>query len=96
MPDYVLQISIQGQRAMQQLAQQGYRICFASAIADEGFKIIASSIGKSTCVYLLTLTNKWNSDLAPNARIQWNDEFSIAASQSSFMNGGMGTTNLVA
>ncbi|KIL89199.1 hypothetical protein FAVG1_07593 [Fusarium avenaceum] len=59
MPDYVLQISIQGQRAMQQLAQQGYRICFASAIADEGFKVIASSTGKST----------------------------IAASQSSFMNG---------
>ncbi|KAH6964544.1 hypothetical protein DER45DRAFT_610867 [Fusarium avenaceum] len=67
MPKYVLQISIQGHRAMEQLSQQGYRICFAFAIEDEGFK--------------------WITDLAPNAQIQWNDEFSIAASRSSFMNG---------
>ncbi|KAH7252705.1 hypothetical protein BKA59DRAFT_168397 [Fusarium tricinctum] len=59
MPDYILQISIQGQMALRQLSQQDFKICFASAIADEGFKVIASSMHLGSYVQF-----QWNDDFA--------------------------------
>ncbi|KAI6772956.1 hypothetical protein HG530_003914 [Fusarium avenaceum] len=70
MPDYVLDISIQARSFNKQLSQQGLKICFAFAIKNEGYKVIASSM-----------------DIESNAQLRWNDEFSIAASSSSFENG---------
>ncbi|KAH7213294.1 uncharacterized protein BKA55DRAFT_697800 [Fusarium redolens] len=44
MTNYSLTVRIQGRMALQQFAQQGYNLCFASAVEREGYKVIASSM----------------------------------------------------
>ncbi|KAF5552658.1 hypothetical protein FMEXI_2809 [Fusarium mexicanum] len=70
MTNYSLLVKVPGQRALQQLAQQGNRLCLGFGVGSDQPNVIASS-----------------SDLAPNIQTQWSDDYAIAATQSSFMQG---------
>ncbi|KAI1055467.1 hypothetical protein LB506_011383 [Fusarium annulatum] len=70
MTNYSLLVRVEGQSALQQLSQQGSRLCLAFGVENSPPTVIASS-----------------SDLAPNIATEWNDDYAIAASQSSFMPG---------
>lgn len=88
MPDYVLEINIQGRRALQYLSKKGCKLCFAFETEDDGYKVIASSMGKATCFFILIRTYKCNPDVESEAQFRWNDDFGIAASDTGFMKGG--------
>ncbi|KAG7409984.1 hypothetical protein DER46DRAFT_664931 [Fusarium sp. MPI-SDFR-AT-0072] len=59
MTNYSLTVRVQGRMALQQLSQGDYRLCFASGVEREGYKVIASSTSIGTNIQL-----QWNDDYA--------------------------------
>ncbi|KAJ4256817.1 hypothetical protein NW762_008913 [Fusarium torreyae] len=43
MTNYSLTVEVPGRMALQQFSQQGYKLCFASGVEREGYRVIASS-----------------------------------------------------
>ncbi|KAF5561636.1 hypothetical protein FPHYL_6129 [Fusarium phyllophilum] len=86
MTNYSLTVKVPGQ-SLRQLSQQGYKLCFASGVEREGFKVIALTTRMALCSSISTYTNDYHQDIAPNIQLQWNDDYGIAASGSNFMEG---------
>ncbi|EXK87565.1 hypothetical protein FOQG_08906 [Fusarium oxysporum f. sp. raphani 54005] len=58
MTNYSLTVRVPGRAAIQQFAQQGYKLCFASGVEREGYKVIASTSSIAPNAQF-----NWNDDL---------------------------------
>ncbi|KAF5621128.1 uncharacterized protein FTJAE_11469 [Fusarium tjaetaba] len=86
MTNYSLTVKVPVQ-SFRQLSQEGYKLCFASGVEREGFKVIALTTGEALCSSTSTYTDVCDQDIAPFVMLQCNDDYAIAASGSSFMEG---------
>lgn len=60
MTNYSLTVKVPGRAAIQQFAQQGYKLCFASGVEREGYKVIASTSSKALRSSTLTYTDDYD------------------------------------